>query len=166
MYYDNFKRPVFGESDIIEILYEKKLNCLDDILVTSSEDIEKFNSLTDKQLKIHSDSTLTQEEFDLENQKKWFMPKEYQEMDIEGYLVHVCPKENYNRLIEELQAFREKKLLDLLRWLKYFVDTAKKNNVVWGVGRGSSVSSYVLYLIGVHRIDSVKYNLSWQEFLR
>ena len=35
-----------------------------------------------------------------------------------------------------------------------------------GVGRGSSVASYILYLIGVHRIDSIKYNLDWKEFLR
>jgi len=49
---------------------------------------------------------------------------------------------------------------------KYFVDTMQANNVVWGVGRGSSVASYVLYLIGVHKIDSIKYNLDWQEFLR
>jgi DNA polymerase III alpha subunit len=37
---------------------------------------------------------------------------------------------------------------------------------VWGVGRGSSVASYVLFLIGVHRIDSMKYNLDYKEFLR
>jgi DNA polymerase-3 subunit alpha len=57
-------------------------------------------------------------------------------------------------------------MLDLLRWLKYFVDTARSNNIVWGVGRGSSVSSYVLFLIGVHKIDPIKYNLDWREFLR
>jgi len=46
------------------------------------------------------------------------------------------------------------------------VDTFRKNNVVWGVGRGSSVSSYVLYLLGVHRVDSIKYKLNINEFLR
>ena len=39
-------------------------------------------------------------------------------------------------------------------------------NVLWGVGRGSSVASYALFLIGVHKIDSVKYDLDWREFLR
>jgi DNA polymerase III alpha subunit len=57
-------------------------------------------------------------------------------------------------------------MLDLLRWLKYFVDTCEANNIVRGVGRGSSVASYVLYVLGVHQVDSVKYNLDWQEFLR
>lgn len=94
------------------------------------------------------------------------MPDEYKNLDIEGFLVHVCPKENYQRLIDELQEFRERNMLELLCWLKYFVDTCRKNGILWGVGRGSSVSSYVLYLIGVHKIDPIKYNLDWREFLR
>ena len=67
---------------------------------------------------------------------------------------------------EELDAFKARNMLDLLRWLKYFVDTCSKEGIVWGVGRGSSVSSYVLYLIGVHSIDPIKFNLDWREFLR
>ena len=57
-------------------------------------------------------------------------------------------------------------MIDLLYYLKYLVDTMRKNNIVWGVGRGSSVASYVLYLIGIHRIDSIKYNLDINEFLK
>ena len=57
-------------------------------------------------------------------------------------------------------------MFDLLRYLKYFVDTMRENNVVWGLGRGSSVASYVLYLIGVHKIDSMYYDLDVGEFLR
>jgi DNA polymerase III alpha subunit len=75
-------------------------------------------------------------------------------------------KEQTDRVSEELEAFIQHNMLDLLYVLKYIVDTLRANNVVWGVGRGSSVASYVLYLIGVHRIDSLKYNLDWQEFLR
>lgn len=99
-------------------------------------------------------------------QSNWLIPDEYKNMDIEGFLVHVCPKENYQRLIDELQEFRARNMLPLLRALKYIIDTLRKNNIVWGVGRGSSVASYVLYLLGVHKIDSIKYNLDWQEFLR
>ena len=50
--------------------------------------------------------------------------------------------------------------------MKYVVDTLRDNNIVWGVGRGSSVSSYVLYLIGIHKIDSVKYALPIDEFFK
>ena len=52
------------------------------------------------------------------------------------------------------------------QFLIYFVDTLRANNVVWGVGRGSSVASYVLFIIGVHKIDSVKYKLPINEFFK
>ena len=67
---------------------------------------------------------------------------------------------------QELLMFQERGLFDLLRYLKYLVDVMTENHVIWGVGRGSSVASYVLYLLGVHRIDSMYYELDPAEFLR
>jgi DNA polymerase III alpha subunit len=66
----------------------------------------------------------------------------------------------------ELDEFKQRNLTDLLRFLVYFVDTVRTNNIVYGVGRGSSIASYVLYLLKVHRIDSFKYNLDIKEFLK
>ena len=165
---DNLGIPVFSSTDIFDLLYQGKLDSLPKILADSSDpEIKKFNELSDSiKIKEYSELPLTKEEFDQTLQKDWFMPNEYKNMDIEGFLVNVCPKENYQRLIEELQEYRARNMLDLLRWLKYFVDTCRANNIVWGVGRGSSVASYVLYLIGVHKIDSLKYKLDWREFLR
>lgn len=97
---------------------------------------------------------------------RWFMPEEYAKMDIEGYLASICPKENHDRLIKELEIYRQKQMLPLLRMMKYIVDTLRSNGVLWGVGRGSSVASYVLFLLGVHRINSVKYNLPLEEFFK
>ena len=57
-------------------------------------------------------------------------------------------------------------MIDLLCYLKYLVDTMREHNIVWGVGRGSSVASYCLYLLGVHKIDSIKYELDIREFLK
>ena len=57
-------------------------------------------------------------------------------------------------------------MIPVLKTMKFIVDTLKKNNIVWGVGRGSSVASYVLHIIGVHKIDSVKYNLPIEEFFK
>jgi DNA polymerase III alpha subunit len=62
--------------------------------------------------------------------------------------------------------FQARNLLTLLQYLKYLVDTLRTNKIVWGVGRGSSVSSYVLYKIGVHKIDSLYYDLDPAEFLK
>ena len=97
---------------------------------------------------------------------EWFIPKEYQCMDIEEFLVGQCPKQNYDRLIQELDLYKSHNLLPVLRAMKYIVDTLRANNVVWGVGRGSSVASYVLFIIGVHKIDSVKYKLPINEFFK
>ena len=69
-------------------------------------------------------------------------------------------------MIEELNAYDERGLIPVLRYMIYLVDTMRENNIVWGVGRGSSVASYVLYLIGIHRINSIQYNLDYKEFLR
>ena len=100
------------------------------------------------------------------NQENWFIPEEYKNIDIEEYLVNICPKENYDRLVKELEIYHKKNMIPVLKAIKYIVDTMENNNIVWGVGRGSSVASYVLFLLKVHRVDSVKYNLPIEEFFK
>lgn len=168
---DRLGIPVYSKQDILDIIYQGNLSALKTILVDiDSNEFDRFNLAAKEagavELRQYHPLDMPVEEFDRALQENWLMPDEYRKMDIEGFLVNECPKENYQRLIDELQEYRARDMLDLLRWLKYFVDTCRANRVVWGVGRGSSVASYVLYLIGVHRIDSIKYNLDWQEFLR
>jgi DNA polymerase III alpha subunit len=100
------------------------------------------------------------------NPNNWLIPNEYKDLDIESWLVNNCPKENHERLVKELTLYREQKFIPVLKAMKYIVDTLRENNVVWGVGRGSSVASYALYLIGVHKIDSIKYNIPIEEFFK
>jgi DNA polymerase III alpha subunit len=100
------------------------------------------------------------------NPNNWFIPDEYKNMDIEGYLVSICPKENYQRLVEELNLYKQNNMISVLKTMKYLVDVFRKNKIVWGVGRGSSVASYALFLIGIHKIDSVKYDLPITEFFK
>ena len=95
------------------------------------------------------------------------MPEEYKKLDVAQWLMDQCDTEpKLQRVGQELLLYQERELFDLLRYLKYFVDTMRTNSVVWGLGRGSSVASYVLYLIGVHKIDSMYYDLDVTEFLR
>jgi DNA polymerase III alpha subunit len=96
----------------------------------------------------------------------WFIPQQYKDMDIENFLVDQCPKQNYQRLIDELELYRKHEMIPVLKTIKYIVDTLRQNNIVWGVGRGSSVASYTLFLLGIHKIDSVKYNLPITEFFK
>jgi DNA polymerase III alpha subunit len=169
MIIDKHGLAYYNSQDLINLLYQNKST--KDLLVDSSDpDIKKYLEVYDilnlPNLIAYQPLLESVEEFDQRNQTVWHMPDEYKKMDIEGFLVYACPKENYQRLIDELHEYRARNMLDLLRWLKYLVDTCRQYNIVWGVGRGSSVASYVLFLLGVHKIDSVKYNLDWHDFLR
>jgi len=113
------------------------------------------------------DSNISVPDWDSIQQRNWHMPAEYQDLDIAEYVVAMCDTaEKLQRVGHELLLYQERGLFDLLRYLKYLVDVMRDNHVIWGVGRGSSVASYVLYLLGVHRIDSMYYDLDAQEFLR
>jgi hypothetical protein len=100
-------------------------------------------------------------------QRRWHMPDHYRDIDIAEHVLNLCSTDaELQRVGHELMMYQERNLFDLLKYLHYLVDIMKQNNVIWGVGRGSSVSSYVLYLLGVHRINSMFYDLDPSEFLR
>lgn len=164
---DQFNNPVFNEQDIFEALY-KGQNLSPALIVDITTEVKSLeNTVGFKFTEPYpEDLEVSIAEYDAVCQSDWNMPALYKELDIEAHLVHICPEEHYPRLVDEITAFKERNMLDLLRWLKYFVDTCEKEDIVWGVGRGSSVASYVLFLLGVHSVDSIKYNLDWQEFLR
>lgn len=165
---DPFSNPIFNNNDIFEALY-KGQTLSPEMFVEPNDDVAKLEETTGlKFWKPLDDYDISLEEYDSTLQTDWFMPDEYKTLDIEAWIWEQTPPwdPQHTRVTEELAAFKERNMMDLLRWLKYFVDTCRANNIVWGVGRGSSVASYVLFLIGVHKIDSIKYNLDWQEFLR
>jgi DNA polymerase-3 subunit alpha len=113
------------------------------------------------------DPTVTMTVFDQQAQARWHMPQEYKTLDIAEYILGLCSTEaELQRVGHELLLYQEKDLFNLLRYLKYLVDIMTENCVIWGVGRGSSVASYVLYKLGVHKINSMFYNLEPKEFLR
>ena len=103
---------------------------------------------------------------------QWKMPVQYQQIDVEEFLskklgVLGLTSDRYvQTLAQELEEYQNRNMFDLLKFLIYLIDVCKQNNIVTGVGRGSSVASLVLYLIGVHHIDPIKYNLNYKEFLR
>jgi DNA polymerase III alpha subunit len=136
-------------------------------MVDSTPELRVFESFTDITFLTPLLESISVEDMDSHNQSCWFMPAIYYEFDIHAHCLAKCvTPEEHTRVIEELDEFNNRNMIRLLQWLKYFVDTCLANNIVWGVGRGSSVASFVLYLLGVHRIHSIKYKLDWQEFLR
>jgi DNA polymerase III alpha subunit len=166
---DKFGNPIFSSSDIFKFLYQGKLTNLKDITVDYSDDIEQLEQtagFTFQRFNEQLDS-ISIEDFDAALQSDWFMPPEYRDFNVQEYCLSRCTNtEQARRVLDEMAAFEERGMIPLLQWTKHFVDTCNENGIVWGVGRGSSVASFVLFLLGVHQIDSVKYNLDWQEFLR
>jgi len=170
MNYDRYGRPRLFEQDLVELLYKEP-----DLDLTNVEivDPERFNcSIQELQIdldpiKRYQDLDLSLEQFDSANQKIWFMPEKYQNLDIAAWVLEHCDNEpELQRAGEELLLFQERNLFDLLKYLKYLVDTMREHDIVWGVGRGSSVASFVLYKIGVHKINSLYYDLPITEFLK
>lgn len=170
MKFDQFGRRSITSNELADQLYFNPELDLSQFLVT---DPEVYNRSCQQ---LHVDlERLTQycasdasvEDFDREHQAKWFMPDQYQELDIAAWVLDQCqgPAE-LQRCGEELLMYQERNLFPLLCYLKYLVDTMTANNIVWGVGRGSSVASFVLYKIGVHRINSLYYDLDIREFLK
>lgn len=126
------------------------------------EDVPSFMNYNN-----YAEENLSVEEWDHRNQERWFMPEEYKQLDIAKHVLDLCGTDaELQRVGKELLLYQERNLFDLLRYLKYLVDTMSANRLIWGVGRGSSVSSYVLYLIGIHRVNSMFYDLDPAEFLR
>jgi len=128
------------------------------LILENIPDITKYNNTVEQQ---------SIEEFDRKNQSQWFMPKEYYQLDVAKHVLDLCTTdEELQRVGQELLLYQERDLFDLLRYLKYLVDVMQQNKLIWGVGRGSSVASYVLYLLGVHKVNSIFYDLDPTEFLR
>lgn len=170
---NKFGELVFDQNDLFDLVMRgRDITCLKNITVSDDVNLEQLvNALeSPDSLLLWSfpeNSDIAVPEFDLVRQSRWFMPDEYKNLDIAQHVLDLCTTdEELQRCGQELLLYQERDLMDLLRYLCYLVHVMRENNVIWGVGRGSSVASYVLYLLGVHRINSLYYNLDCSEFLR
>jgi DNA polymerase III alpha subunit len=169
---DQYGRVSISESEAVDALYQQKITDFQNVYFEDPSVVECFNQARYINADRIADlTTLTGilnsvDVFDKNNQQQWLMPTGYCPNLVE-ILYGMCESElQTNRVSEELELFIQHNMMDLLYYLKYLVDTLRANNIVWGLGRGSSVASYVLYLIGVHKIDSIKYELDIREFLK
>ena len=169
---DHLGQMIFSEDDCVDMLMRGQSIHVNGMLVDATVDLEtaalvledvptfiRYNELVVQAMSV--------EDFDHQNQGRWLMPDEYKQLDIAEYVLGLCESEAaLQRVGEELLLYQARDLFELLKYLKFLVDVMQKNNLIWGVGRGSSVASYVLYLLKVHRVDSLHYNLDIAEFLR
>jgi DNA polymerase III alpha subunit len=166
----------------MDMIYHGNLEKCHVVLCDPSDDIDLFNERAEElglvPLMKYVTLDVDQKTFDGVCQSEWYMPDKYKNLDLFNYLKNACADHlgcktneldrypNWNRALHELKEFQDRGMEKVLHYMVYLVDFMRENDIVWGVGRGSSVASYVLFLIGVHRINSVEHNLDWREFLR
>lgn len=165
---DMYSRQLLDESDLCQIYLSNPDKEIKNALISADISFASGLELSNlPHLTKYVEETVSIEEFDNLLQDNWYMPDEYKSLDIARLVLDYCKTDSeLQRVGEELIKFQERNMFPLLRYCKYLVDTMRKHNVVWGVGRGSSVASYVLYLIGIHKIDCIHYDISIDEFLK
>lgn len=178
MIVNDFDEHIVTENDIIEAMLQNKIPS--SAVMKDSEQLDKYNhycEMYEAKNKIDHDLPVSDiSEFHSSDINNWFMPDKYKVMDVERLLLDkiiekkqssdIQNSKELSRVSEELLEYNKRGLMPLLKFLIYMVDNLKENKVTWGVGRGSSVSSYILYLIGVHKVDSLVYELNYKEFLK
>ncbi len=103
---------------------------------------------------------------------EWTIPKKFLELDIVSLCVTALRDKNLTdddyieRLAWELKQMDEKDMHQFVRCLLYVTHQFKEKGVLWGVGRGSSCASLIMYLLGINRVDPVKYNIPAEEFFK
>jgi DNA polymerase III alpha subunit len=163
---NKFGDIIFSEQDICNLYLKHPDIQIKEIF----SDVEIHNTLgltNFPKVKGYVEPNCSIEEYDEVKQNTWHMPDTYKNMDIAKWILEQCKDEaELQRAGQELLLFQEREMFPLLQYLKYLVDTMRQNNIVWGVGRGSSVASFVLYLIGIHKINSLYYDLPITEFIK
>jgi DNA polymerase III alpha subunit len=167
---NDYGEPVVNCNDLVELVYQGK-----DInkLKVNDKRIEVYNTVLSElnidwpKIETLSKLDISVKDYDSALQSDWYMPEEYKQLDVVAHIKSLAVTEDQKTKVnEELELYVKYNLLNVLRFLVYLITVMRDNNIVWGVGRGSSVSSYVLYLIGVHKVDSIKYKLDITEFLK
>ena len=160
---------VVDENDLVEGMLEGKRARY--VITKDTEKIDSYNHFCTlfkfEDTIDYETPAETNDKYSYKDANNWWMPEEYRTLNIEQYLLNlITTSQQRERVYAELEEFKNREMLPMLQFLVYMVTELKQHNILWGVGRGSSVSSYILYLIGVHKIDSIKYNLDYKEFLR
>jgi len=159
----NMPVTALKEADLVELLYQGKSGAL----TVASDMLNDYNAgcqalgqepvFVIKPIPDSVEDAITE----------WNIPAEIQNLDLNVYFAEkVKTVEEAIRVAEELALYRERKMEPMLRFMIHLVNVMTENKIVWGVGRGSSVSSFLLYLAGLHSINSVKYSLDIKEFIR
>lgn len=137
-----------------------------------TEEVKQYNRFVSKNQQLGIKTDIRPLNFD------WRLPEVYKTLNVEEYVFEVFDRNTAKGLLQpeidqcikriayELACYKKLGLYDILRAIIFIINKLEAEQTVWGVGRGSSVSSYVLFILGVHDVDSIKYDLDIHDFLR
>lgn len=170
MIQNKFNELVYADADICDLIMKgHKADDLSGMVVDSAVQLDTIAELLDPAPRWIADQhrSETSEEFHAAQQSTWHMPEQYRTMDIAEHILGLCTTDaELQRCGEELLLYQDRNLFNVLRYMVYLVAIMDEHKIIWGVGRGSSVASYVLYKLRVHQINSMFYELNVNEFLR
>lgn len=163
---DDDGNVIYNNQGLIDYLYKFHKFPVK-VLISETDEVEKFNRFT-KYFDINCEIKRLERIIPHEERKtKWFYPEWYNDINLEVFFISLCKTDiEKQRVREELIEYKRTNMEQLLRFAIFLMEYIKKNKYVIGIGRGSSVNSYCLYLIGLHKIDSIKYGLNIKEFLK
>ena len=108
---------------------------------------------------------------------RWKLPDEYMKMDLwtrfadayaakERDLKYDVVEEDraLARMEMEYEEIKKRGMIEFMKTIIYVLDVFREKGVVWGVGRGSSCACYLLFILGLHSVDCIKYNVPMGEF--
>lgn len=158
----------FDANNISELLQKYNVSAVDRL----TPEISEYN----KHVKKSEEIVVKQDcELPIPN---WVLPDKYDKLELESWIFQkhdqLAQTNNWtvteitsrlNRLCTELVEFENRNLTNLLKTMVYITDQLTQKQILWGVGRGSSVSSYLLYVLGVHDVDSFAFDLDIEDFM-
>lgn len=82
-----------------------------------------------------------------------------------GYIPQDQVDEYIKRLEYEFQTIKDLDLVDYILLIKDIVDWCLANDIAVGPGRGSVSASLLTWVIGITKLDPIKYNFIFERFL-
>lgn len=171
---DEYGRVILDADGLVELVLKGQHDWgWAHVLAEPGAETERFNALCrqraneDYRLRLPEALGHTPEQEHARRADEWLFPTEMRDVHVRAFLLSLCATDDERtRIHEEMDLYEERDLIPLLQAMIYMVDHFRTHKVVWGVGRGSSVASFVLYKIGVHKINPLRFGLGIKEFLK
>jgi hypothetical protein len=101
---DSLGLPIFDYQDVIDLIYQNRLDILTDLQFEPHREIDIFNtSVTHtgvgEPLRVYAPMLVDVKEFDTLLQSEWFMPDSAKNFDIESHILNIAPQHSNSTTI-------------------------------------------------------------------